>query len=71
MVRKTDEVTQRAKAQVGEKAESARERMGEQVVEWTKETFPEQYQAQRRKDAATAFGIGVVVGAVVRSALRR
>lgn len=54
-----------------EETAAVRKHLGDRMLDLTEEYFPEEVAARRRKTAATAFGAGVVVGAVGGALLRR
>lgn len=52
----------------GRQADSARRELGEIVIDATDEYFPEAVRKRRRRDVASGFVVGLMVGFLVRYA---
>ncbi len=50
----------------GRQADSARRELGEIVIDATDEYFPEAVRRRRRRDVASGFVVGVMVGFLAR-----
>ena len=60
--------TETARERAGRQADSARRELGEIVIDATDEYFPEAVRQRRRRDVASGFVVGLMVGFLVRYA---
>lgn len=64
-----ERLTQTIREEAEQQAGTARRELGELVVDATGEYFPEAVRQRRRKDVASGFVVGVMVGFLVRYVL--
>lgn len=60
------EFVESTKKEAGERADRTRQEFGDVVVEKVGEYFPEAVQKRRRRNIASGFVLGVLVGFLVR-----
>ena len=65
---KRERFTETIREGAGRQADSARKELGEIVIDATDEYFPEAVRQRRRRDVASGFVVGLMVGFLVRYA---
>lgn len=63
---KKDQLRETLKHEAERQADTARQEVGEIVVDATGRYFPEAVRVRRRRDIASGFLVGVIVGFVAR-----
>lgn len=61
-----DEFTETVRAEADRQADLARQELGEIVIDATGKYFPEAVKQRRRRDVASGFVLGALVGFLIR-----
>lgn len=66
---RNNELTETVRERAEERADTARQELGEVVIDATGRYFPEAVKQRRRRDVASGFVVGAMVGFLLRYAI--